>query len=192
VKLLFVLLMSALTTAVACKAPSSGHASAAWGGLLRSTPAGGEEHAVTVVSDLELKPYLPQRVLGRLGGSPQGSVWRMGPRSLSEVRRDYPGTDGETELKLADARFEPHATEVIRTKADDATVDDGDLHRLVLPGAVGYSLYDDDQRVAQAQVVIGGRFIATATVQQAQSAQVAVAALSTLDTLALSRLAQSN
>jgi hypothetical protein len=119
-------------------------------------------------------------------------VTRIGPRSLSEVRRAYPGADGETELKLADARFEPHATEVIRTKADDATADDGELHRLVLPGAIGYALYDEDQRVAQAQVVIGGRFIASATVQQARDAQVAVAALRTLDTLALSRLAQSN
>ncbi len=116
----------------------------------------------------------------------------MGDRSLSEVTRAYPGADGQAELKLADARFEPHATEAIRTMADDSTVRDGDAHRLVLPGAIGYARYDEDQRVAQAQVVIGGRFIASATVQQAQDAQAAVTALRTLDTLALSRLAQSN
>jgi hypothetical protein len=174
----------------ACDSPSKDHASPAWGGLLRSAPPGGEERGPTVVSDLELRPFLPQKVLGRSGGSPQGSVTRMGDRSLSEVTRAYPSADGQTELKLADARFEPHATETIRTMADD--VHDGEAHRLVLPGAIGYSLYDEDKRVAQAQVVIGGRFIASATVQQAQDSQAAVAALRTLDTMALSRLAQSN
>jgi hypothetical protein len=180
-----------LLAGAACRSPSSGHASSAWNGVIRSGQAGGEERSPSIVSDLELRPYLPQRVLGRLGGSPQGSMTRIGPRSISEVTRDYSGPEGRTELKLADARFEPHATDAIRNMAEEGAPE-SDAHPLVLPGAIGYSNYDEDQRVARAQVVIGGRFIASATVQQAQDAQVAAAALRTLDTLALSRLASES
>jgi hypothetical protein len=184
-----------LLAVAACHAPPTGHASPEWSGLLRSAPGASEERGPTVVSDMELRPYLPPTLLGRPGSSPEGSVTRMGDRSLSEVKRSYAGVDagveGSAELRLADARFEPHATEQIRTMADDDNPH-GDAHRLVLPGAIGYALYDEDQRVAQAQVVIGGRFIASAKVEQAQDAQAAVAALQTVDTLKLSHLAQSN
>lgn len=179
-----------LLAGAACQAPGSGHPSREWNGVIRNGQAGGEERAPSIVSDLELRPYLPPRVLGRLGGSPQGSVTRIGPRSISEVTRDYSGPEGRTELKLADARFEPHATDAIRSMAQDGA--EGEAQPLVLPGAIGYSNYDEDQRVARAQVVIGGRFIASATVQQAQDAQVAAAALRSLDTLALSRLASES
>ncbi len=141
----------------------------------------------SIVSDGELKPFLPARLFGQAGGFPQGSMTRMRERALSEVTRAY-GAD-TAELKLLDARFEPRATEAIRAMAEESEDDDSEAHRLVLPGAIGYSRYDKAERVAEAQVVVGGRFIASATVRAAQDAQAAAAALQAVDTLGLSRLA---
>ncbi|HUB07545.1 MAG TPA: hypothetical protein VMB50_11115, partial [Myxococcales bacterium] len=167
--------------------------SSAWRRVARGSLSGGDGASAVVLSDTALRSYLPARVLGRAGDPPHGSVTRIGPRALSEVIRTYPGREGDTELKLADARFEPHATEAIRSMADDGEADRSDdgVSKLVLPGAVGYARYDGDERLAQAQVVIAGRFIASATVQQARDAQAAVAALRTVDTLSLSKLAKA-
>ncbi len=155
-------------------------------GAARTTPQG------DVLSDSALKRYLPATVLGRPGEAPQGSVTRIGSRSLAEATRSYraPGADLEAEIKLADARYEPRATEAIRSLAGADEPDDDDAaERLVLPGAIGYARFDQGERTAQAQVVIGGRFIASATVQPAKGAEEAVAALRSIDTLAISRLA---
>ncbi|MHB8417732.1 MAG: hypothetical protein ACYDCL_06630 [Myxococcales bacterium] len=171
---------------------AGGGAPSAWRDVSRGSLGGGDGASAAVLPDTALRPYLPERLLGRSGERPHGSVTRIGPRALSEVIREYPGGEGEAELKLADARFEPHATEAIRSMAGDADgarLDDG-VSKLVLPGAVGYARYDGDERLAQAQVVIGDRFIASATVQQAQDAEAAVAALRAVDTLALSKLAR--
>jgi len=156
-----------------------------------------------LIPDSQLKAFLPERLGGRLGEFPQGTMTRMGDRALSEVTRSYrggpPSETGQVELKIADAWLEPRATQAIRSLADtdfmmpgtpmfgSATVPE----RLVLPGGVGYARYDEGARLAQAQVLIGGRFIASATVAQAEDAQDAAQALRSLDTLALARLAQA-
>ena len=195
--------LAAVLLAAACQpSAAKAHAPPEWDRLVHPIVAPARRSvapdSLLVISDSTLKPYLPARLLGREGSAPQGSMTRIGGRSLSEVTRSYrgsPGADGRAELKLADARFEPRATEAIRTLAGDETQADGDAdlaEPLVLPGAVGYARYDESERIAQAQVVIGGRFIASATVLQARDSKEAVAALRSLDTLGLSRLAQSN
>ena len=156
-----------------------------------------------LVPDAQLKTFLPERLGGRLGESPQGTMTRMGNRALSEATRSYRGgpasETGAVELKIADAWLEPRATQAIRSLADTEFALGGTTllgsasrpERLVLPGAVGYVRYDEDARQAQAQVLVGGRFIASATVAQAEDAQEAAQALRSLDTLGLARLAQA-
>jgi hypothetical protein len=147
-----------------------------------------------LIPDNQLKTFLPDRVGDRLGQLPQGTMTRMGDRALSEATRNYRGAGsvnegGQVELKIADARLEPRATQAIRLLAnenEEAVM----AERLVLPGAIGYARYDEGERVAQAQVLIGGRFIASATVVQAADAQDAAQALRAVDTQALARLAQ--
>jgi hypothetical protein len=145
-----------------------------------------------LVSDSELKGFLPPRLGDRVGQSPRGEMTRIGDRALSEASRNYLEEHGtgaaEVHLKLADARLEPAAAQAVRTlAADDETL----AERLVLPGAIGYARYDEGERVAQAQVLIAGRFIASATVEQAEDAQEAAQALRALDTLAIARRAQA-
>jgi hypothetical protein len=155
----------------------------------------------SLVPDSQLKTFLPDRVAGRQGAFPQGTMTRMGDRALSEVTRSYrggPPSDGEIQLKIADAWLEPRATQAIRSLADTQDAFENSMmgssvphERLVLPGAVGYARYDEDARLAQAQVLIAGRFIASATVAEADDAQDAAQALRALDTLGLARLAQA-
>jgi hypothetical protein len=156
-----------------------------------------------LVPDSQLKAFLPERLAGRQGAFAQGTMTRMGDRALSEATRSYrggpPSDPGEIELKIADAWLEPRATQAIRSLADTEHVFEGTSmqgntappERLVLPGAVGYARYDEEARLAQAQVLIGGRFIASATVAEAEDAQDAAQALRALDTLGLARLAQA-
>jgi hypothetical protein len=171
--------------------------------------AGGQEGTSELklpllIPDAQLKTFLPERLGGRLGQFPQGTMTRMGDRALSEASRDYrggaPSETGPVQLKIADAWLEPRATQAIRSLADTdfGAMGGGSVmgshaipERLVLPGGVGYARYDEGARLAQAQVLIGGRFIASATVAQAEDAQDAAQALRALDTLALARLAQA-
>jgi hypothetical protein len=156
-----------------------------------------------LIPDSQLKAFLPERLGGRLGEFPQGTMTRMGDRALSEATRSYrggpPSQTGQVELKIADAWLEPRATQAIRSLAEtnfvlgstNAMGTAAFPERLVLPGGVGYARYDEGARLAQAQVLIAGRFIASATVAQAEDAQDAAQALRSLDTLALARLAQA-
>ncbi len=178
----------------ACHGRDSSGLPSAWRHVARGALSAGDAASAVVLSDALLRSYLPERLLGREGERPIGSITRIGPRALSEVIRAYPGREGDAQLRLADARFEPHATEAIRSMAED---EDGErpaegVTKLVLPGAVGYVRYDGDERLAQAQVVVADRFIASATVQQARDAQAAIAALRAVDLLSLSKLAKAD
>ncbi len=170
-----------------------------WSKVIESPASSSGVKLPVLVPDAKLKTFLPERLGTRQGASPQGTMTRMGNRALSEATRSYGGGEtGELELKIADAWLEPRATQAIRSLADADYAFNGKLdgpatlpERLVLPGAVGYARYDEDARQAQAQVLIGGRFIASATVAQAEDAQEAAQALRALDTLGLARLAQA-
>jgi hypothetical protein len=162
-----------------------------WLTVAQAKPAANEPKLPELLPDSALKGFLPAKLGDRVGRSPTGAMTRMGDRALSEASRAYAeGGVGEpgVELKLADARLEPAATQAIRTFAGEG---DALAERVVLPGAIGYARYDEGDRVAQAQVLIAGRFIASATVEQADDAEEATRALSALDTLAIARLAQA-
>jgi hypothetical protein len=144
-----------------------------------------------IVSDGELKTYLPERLGDRPGGAPHGSMTRIGEKALSEVSRSYPGEGREVELRLSDARLSPQVAHAI---SDMGGGDQGaglEAERVILPGAVGYTRYDEGERVALAQVVIAGRFVASASVSGAEGPDEAVNALRSLDTLKLARVAQA-
>jgi len=174
-----------------------------WSKVAESEATSSSVKLPVLVPDAKLKTFLPERLGGRQGESPQGTMTRMGNRALSEATRSYRGSPasetGAVELKIADARLEPRATQAIRSLADTEFALGGTTmlgttqrpERLVLPGAVGYARYDEDARQAQAQVLIGGRFIASVVVAQAEDAQEAAQALRSLDTLGLARLAQA-
>lgn len=208
-----------------CQGPSP----ADWAKVSRGNGAAGEPHLPDLLSDAQLKTFLPERLGERVGELPQGTMTRMGDRALSEATRSYrpaavppvavlpaaaalvnqgqatrapsapfgtqlapgpgPQPTGQVDLKIADARLEPRAAQAIRTLAADDP-DALPAERLVLPGAIGYARYDEGDRVAQAQVLIAGRFIASATVAEADGPQEAAQALRAVDTLALARLAQ--
>jgi len=174
-----------------------------WSKVAESEATSSSVKLPVLVPDAKLKTFLPERLGGRQGESPQGTMTRMGNRALSEATRSYRGSPasetGAVELKIADARLAPRATQAIRSLADTEFALGGTTmlgttqrpERLVLPGAVGYARYDEDARQAQAQVLIGGRFIASVVVAQAEDAQEAAQALRSLDTLGLARLAQA-
>jgi hypothetical protein len=173
-----------------------------WSKVAESQVSASNPRLPVLVTDATLKTFLPERLGARLGASPQGTMTRMGNRALSEATRSYranpASASGEVELKIADAWLEPRATQAIRSLADAEHMlggrSDGPFtmpERLVLPGAVGYARLDEEARQAQAQILIGGRFIASATVAQAEDAQEAAQALRALDTLGLARLAQT-
>jgi hypothetical protein len=144
-----------------------------------------------IVSDGELKSYLPERLGDRPGGAPHGSTTRIGERVLSEVTRSYAGEGEDVELRLSDARLSPQVTQAISSMGGSDDPPGSDASRLVLPAAIGYARYDEGERMALAQVVVAGRFIASATVNGAKGPDEAADALRALDTLRLARAAQS-
>lgn len=189
-----VLLGVALATAFACDRARQ----ADWARVAKSHAPALEERMGEVLPDSQLKGFLPERLGDRVGLSPEGAITRMGDRAVSEASRSYrgsaaglSGTAGEVQvqLKIADARLEPGAAQAVRSLAAE---DDDVLapERLILPSAIGYASYDEGQRVARAQVLIGGRFIASARVVEAAGPQEAAQALRALDTVAIARLAQ--
>jgi hypothetical protein len=158
--------------------------------LDESTPVT-EKHGPTVVGDGELKSYLPDRIGDRPAGEAHGSTMRVGDRVLSEVSRSYSGEGRAVELRLSDARLSPQVVHAIAGVGGDQQAFGGEPSRLVLPGAVGYSRYDEGERMALAQVVIAGRFVASATVSGAKGAEDAADVLRAVDTLRLARVAQA-
>jgi hypothetical protein len=162
-----------------------------WAAVSRFDSASIEAHGPGVVSDGELKSYLPERLGDRLGAAPHGSMTRMGERALSEVSRSYPSQGNDIELQLSDARLSPQVAQAISAMGGNDQPPGLEAARLVLPGAVGYARYDESERTALAQVVIAGRFVASATVSGAEGPDDAVAALRSLDTLRLARVAQA-
>jgi hypothetical protein len=173
-----------------------------WTKVAEKPETGTDLKVPVLVPDSALKAFLPERVGGRLGELPQGTMTRMGDRALSEATRNYrggpPSDTGQVQIKIADAWLEPRATQAIRSLADmhEALDDRGESgtaipERLVVPDGVGYARYDQSSGTAQAQVLVAGRFIASATVVQAADAQDAVQALRALDTQGLARLARS-
>ncbi len=109
----------------------------------------------SLIPDSQLKAFLLERLGGRLGQPPQGTMTRMGDRALSEATRSYrggpPSETGQVEIRIADAWLEPRATQAIRSLADTESVMGGQQmlgrtmvpERLVLPGGVGYARYDE-------------------------------------------------
>ncbi len=170
-----------------------GHHRAAWRTVTKAPAPASDARLPSLLTDTELKGFLPSRLGDRVGMVPKGEMTRMGDRALSEASRSYldaeaPGAP-DVHLKLADARLEPAAAQAIRSLA--GTDDETQGERVVLPGAIGYARYDEGGRVAQAQVLIAGRFIASATVDEADDASEAAEALRALDTLAIARRAQA-
>lgn len=161
----------------------------AWRAVTRAPTPASEARLPELLTNSELKGFLPARVGDRVGMAPKGEMTRMGDRALSEASRSYLEAEGEPDvhLKLADARLEPAAAQAIRTMVGN---DDLEGERVVLPGAIGYARYNQGGRVAQAQVLIAGRFIASATVEEAEDASEAAEALRALDTLAIAKRAQ--
>ncbi len=183
------LLLASTTGLLSCQQGSSG--AGAWAAVARVDSATNEGHAPGVVSDVELKSYLPERLGDRSGGAPHGSMTRIGERALSEVSRSYAGEGNDVELRLSDARLSPQVAQAITAMGGREPAAGTDAARLVLPGAIGYSRYDEGERMALAQVVIAGRFVASATVIGAEGPEDAVTALRSLDTLRLAQVAQA-
>jgi hypothetical protein len=203
------------TTLLACRQGSTPDSE--WVEVSRVAAPAPDEHGPSIVTDGELKSYLPERIGDRAGGASHGSTTRIGDRALSEVSRTYPGEGKAVELRLSDARLSPQVLQAITSlgeserSARGGTLDDGapsnglghgttplpeetghaEPARLVLPGAVGYSRYDEGERLALAQVVIGGRFVASATVSGARGPDEAADALRSVDTLKLARVGQA-
>src|SRR5450432_924886 len=172
------------TTLLACRQGSTPDSE--WVEVSRVDGTAPDEHSPTIVGDGELKSYLPERIGDRAGGVSHGSTTRIGDRALSEVSRSYPGDGRAVELRLSDARLSPQVLQAITSlgggerSARVGTVDEGrpnnglgpinglaprddsgpaEPSRLILPGAVGYSRFDEGERLALAQVVIAGRFV---------------------------------
>ena len=162
-----------------------------WAEVSRVDGTAPEERGPGIVGDSELKSYLPERIGDRPGGTSHGSTTRIGGRALSEVTRSYPGEGRAVELRLSDARLSPQVLQAIASMGDDEPSSGAEPSRLVLPGAVGYSRYDEGERMALAQVVIAGRFVASATVNGAQGPDEAAEALRAVDTLKLAHVAQA-
>jgi hypothetical protein len=172
-----------------------------WAAVAEKREGSTEVKVPVLVPDSELKAFLPERVGGRLGEFPQGTMTRMGDRALSEATRNYrggpPSETGQVQIKIADAWLEPRATQAIRSLAElhdnlgeRAEERAASPERLIVPDGIGYARFDQGSGMAQAQVLIAGRFIASATVAQAADAQEAAEALRALDTQGLARLAR--
>ncbi len=114
----------------------------------------------------QLAPFLPERLDGFTVAHTQGSTGKYGEVSVSEAERLYTrGEDREVKVRIVDTTMGERIGHAIREAADRARgkPPSDPSAPILLDDAVGFVRYDAEESVAEANLLVGGRYVVAVT-----------------------------
>ncbi|MBU8899491.1 hypothetical protein KRR26_28135 [Corallococcus sp. M34] len=114
----------------------------------------------------QLTPFLPESLEGFATGRLSGSTGKYGEVSVSEAERTYTRGEGrEVKVRIVDTTMGEKIAQAIRDaaeKAKDRPTSDptAPIH---WEEAVGFVRYDADEALAEANLVVGDRYVVAVT-----------------------------
>ncbi|WP_044890943.1 hypothetical protein [Myxococcus hansupus] len=113
-----------------------------------------------------LTPFLPERLDGFTVAHTQGSTGKYGEVSVSEAERLYTRGEGrEVKVRIVDTTMGERIGNAIReaaTRAQGRAASDP-AAPILLDDAVGFVRYDAEESMAEANLLVGGRYVVAVT-----------------------------
>ena len=114
----------------------------------------------------DLAPFLPERLEGFTVGSTGGSTGKYGEVSVSEAERTYTRGEGrEVKVRIVDTTMGGKIGQAIREAAEKAKGRPASdpTAPIQWKEAVGFVRYDSDEALAEANLLVGDRFVVAVT-----------------------------
>jgi hypothetical protein len=114
----------------------------------------------------DLAPFLPEALDGFTVGSTAGSTGKYGEVSVSEAERTYTrGDDREVKVRIVDTTMTAKLGQAIREAARNAggRAPSDPTAPIQWKEAVGFVRYDADEALAEANLLVGDRFVVAIT-----------------------------
>lgn len=113
-----------------------------------------------------LTPFLPEQLEGFTRTQSEGSTGKYGEVSVSEAERTFSrGEDREVKVRIVDTTMGEKIGHAIRTAAESAR--ERSAADVTAPifweGTVGFVRYDEDEAVAEANLLVGERYVVAVT-----------------------------
>ncbi|RKG63986.1 hypothetical protein D7V80_28605 [Corallococcus sp. CA054B] len=114
----------------------------------------------------DLAPFLPESLEGFTVGATAGSTGKYGEVSVSEAERTYTRSEGrEVKVRIVDTTMGLKLGQAIREAAQKARgrAASDPTAPIQWKEAVGFVRYDADEAVAEANLLVGDRFVVAVT-----------------------------
>ncbi len=127
-------------------------------------PAASTEVAGPTVHFTKLRSFLPDKVLDFEGARPTASTSRFNSVAVSEAERSYHQGERKASVRIVDTNLHTGGAPPRASWEDERT-----LHRSLDSGdAQGFFELDKQSRLAQADLVVAGRFVVTVKLEDAR------------------------
>jgi hypothetical protein len=113
----------------------------------------------------ELRPFLPRELSGFEVARDEGSTGKYGEVVVSEAERVFTRPGRSVAIRIVDTTLAGKLGTSIRAAADDGSrLDPRDPAAPILrDGTVGYVRYDPSEEKAEANLLVGGRYVVAVT-----------------------------
>lgn len=112
----------------------------------------------------DLRPFLPKELAGFTVAKDEGSTGKYGDVMMSEAERVFARPDRRVAVRIVDTPLSGKLGHSIREAAEEAGErGDGDVAALRLRETVGYVRYDREEEKAEANLLVGGRYVVAVT-----------------------------
>lgn len=122
-------------------------------------------HAAKTVHFRDLKPFLPRALPGFEQVKDEGSTGKYGEVVVSEAERVFSQKSREVSVRIVDTSVAERLARAITAAAKNVEADEGDelTGPLELVGAIGFVRFDQDQDKAEANLLVGDRYVVAVT-----------------------------
>ncbi|WP_224373093.1 hypothetical protein [Hyalangium versicolor] len=153
------LLLLALAPGLGCSEDSRAKAASASVSEATTAPA-------PCVYFRDLAPFLPESLEGFTHASTEGSTGKYGEVSVSEAERTFTkGEDREVKVRIVDTTLGGKIAKAIKAAAEDAKQrpQSDPTAPIFWDAAVGFVRYDASEATAEANLLVGDRFVVAVT-----------------------------
>ena len=114
----------------------------------------------------DLAPFLPDSLDGFTHASTEGSTGKYGDVSISEAERTFTrGEDREVKVRIVDTTLGEKIAKSIKAEAERTKIrpENDPMAPIFWDGAVGYVRYDAAEATAEANLLVGDRYVVAVT-----------------------------
>lgn len=141
----------------------------------------------------ELERFLPSSLAGFRTVREDASTGKYGDVSVSEAERVFAQEDRELSVRIVDTTLKGKLAQAIQSLAEQPATSASELTSLLrLDDAVGYVRYEPSEGKAEANLLVGNRFIVSVTSRGLQGSSEVRRVATSLDLAGLSRLRTPN